>query len=116
MTDSNEIIHDVEQLDDGLRVSINGDVNLTRSPELRTAIMQMLQDKPKRLTVDLTQVNYMDSSGVATLIQILREQHKHGGSMELCGLRPKVRSIFEIARLDTVFTILDDEAQQSDAV
>ena len=107
MSKTDRIISEVRELSDGVRVSVSGEINLARSPELRETLMEMVGGRPARLTVDLSAVEYMDSSGVATLIEVLRKQHKHGGTMELAGLRPKVRSIFEIARLDTVFTIVD---------
>jgi anti-sigma B factor antagonist len=115
MSETDPIIRTVEQQSDGLRVSVAGEVNLARSPELRSQLMELIEQQPQQLIVDLAAVEYMDSSGVATLIEVLRRQHQGGGTMALAGLRPKVRSIFEIARLDTVFTILDD-AEQSGAV
>jgi anti-sigma B factor antagonist len=48
----------------------------------------------------------MDSSGVATLVEAMQVARKQGGRLVLCGLQEKVRSIFEIARLDMVFTIV----------
>ncbi len=55
--------------------------------------------------VDLSQVPYMDSSGVATLVEAMQIARKGGSNMVLAALTDKVRSIFEIARLDTVFKI-----------
>lgn len=102
------LIRKTEPLDDGLLVEIEGDIDLSRSPELRQALLGFAGEEPQRLIVDLAGVQYMDSSGVATLVEALQHQRRHEGRMVLCGLGPKVRSIFEIARLDMVFTIVDD--------
>jgi len=51
-------------------------------------------------------VPYMDSSGVATLVEAMQTARRTGGRLILCSMQAKVRSIFEIARLDTVFTIV----------
>jgi anti-sigma B factor antagonist len=84
-----------------------GDVDLTASPTLRQALRQAQAARPAALVVDLSQVAYMDSSGVATLVEAMQVARKNSTRMSLCCLQEKVRSIFEIARLDTVFRIMD---------
>lgn len=112
MTDTT--IQRTEKLADGLLVTLSGDIDLSRSPSLRHELLELVKQQPKRLVVDLSAVPYMDSSGVATLIEALQHQRKAGAKMVLCGLQPKVRSIFEIARLDAVFKIVTDcEAAKS---
>lgn len=108
MNASNSVIASIEDLPDGKYVAISGDVDLSRSPELRQGLLELAKAKPPRLVVDLADVPYMDSSGVATLVETLQAQRKGGGKMVLCCLQPKVMSIFEIARLNMVFTIVDD--------
>ncbi len=83
-----------------------GDIDLARSPVLRNSIRQAQNSKPKRLIVDLGLVDYMDSSGVATLVEALQVARRSNTKVILCGMKDRVRSIFEIARLDTVFTIV----------
>lgn len=89
-----------------------GDVDLNASPVLRQALRQVQAAKPPLLVIDLANVSYMDSSGVATLVEAMQISRRNSGSMVLAGLQDKVRSIFEIARLDTVFRIVPstDEA------
>lgn len=103
-----QAIGKTEKLEDGTLVAIEGDVDFTRTPELRTALIQLLEDEQPRLVVDLAGVGYMDSSGVATLVEALQIQRKREHKMVLCNLQDKVRSIFEIARLNMVFTIVND--------
>lgn len=91
-------------------VTPNGDVDLSCSRDLQTHIRKALDGKPKSLIVNLAKVPYMDSSGVATLVEAMQIARKQGTKLVLCGLQDKVRSIFEIARLDRVFTIAVDEA------
>jgi len=103
-----DIIANKHPIDDGLCVELSGDIDLSRSPELRTGLIQLVDEKHDRIIIDMAGVPYMDSSGVATLVEALQRQRKSGGKMILCGLQTKVKSIFEIARLDMVFTIVDD--------
>jgi anti-sigma B factor antagonist len=106
MTMADEGIRVQSEMKDGaVIVAPEGDVDLSRSPVLRTSLKQALTAKPSRLVIDLGLVDYMDSSGVATLVEALQIARKGGTKMVLCGMKDRVRSIFEIARLDTVFTI-----------
>lgn len=107
MSDTN-LISRKDELPDGFCICVSGDIDLARSPELRVNLLEMTKSKPKRLVVDLTGVGYMDSSGVATLVEALQVQRRHQGKLVLFGLQPKVQSIFEIARLTMVFTIVPD--------
>ena len=97
-----------DELPDGFCICVAGDIDLSRSPELRVSLLEIAKNKPKRLVIDLSGVPYMDSSGVATLVEALQVQRRHQGKLVLFGLQPKVQSIFEIARLTMVFTIVSD--------
>ena len=103
-----EMTINTEQRDDATIVSPVGDIDLSRSPTFRRKL-QIVQDaKPARVIVDLSQVSYMDSSGVATLVEALQVSRRTDSPLIVCCLNDRVRSIFEIARLDTVFTIVPD--------
>jgi anti-sigma B factor antagonist len=105
-----QVVSSTRELSDGLLVAVAGDINYARAPQLRAQLMQLLATPRPRLVVDLAAVDYMDSSGVATLVEAMQVQRKAGHKMVLCRLSAKVRGIFEIARLDTVFTLVDDVA------
>lgn len=99
---------------DGVVLRPQGEIDLSRAPEFRQAIVQAQGDNPSRLIIDLSDVPYMDSSGVATLVETMQASRRSGNTLVLCGLQDRVRSIFEIARLDIVFTIVETcaEAEQ----
>jgi len=104
----------VEQRDQSVILTPEGEVDLASSPELRQSLLSALNDKPGRLIVNLSKTPYMDSSGVATLVEAMQKAMRSQTKLVLCGMEEKVRSIFEIARLDAVFTIVDDaEAAQT---
>lgn len=86
-----------------------GEIDLTASPLLRQELKRVQAARPARLVIDLSKVPYMDSSGVATLVEAMQTARKNGTRMVLCCMAERVRSIFEIARLDTVFTIVQSE-------
>lgn len=86
-------------------VSVSGEVDLHSSPDLRTAIIDVLGRKPRRLIIDLSNVRYMDSSGVGTMVEAKRRADRGGGQLVLAGLQPRVQSLLEIAQLDRFFDI-----------
>ncbi|HMN96661.1 MAG TPA: STAS domain-containing protein [Phycisphaerales bacterium] len=102
-------------LPDGVLLTVSGDVDLARSPALRAAIATANASSPKRLVVDLAEVPYMDSSGVATLVEALQVARRRGSELILARLQPRVRSILEIARLTTIFRIVEsvDDAKSA---
>jgi anti-sigma B factor antagonist len=106
MTDPQDLEVEVRERDGALVVSPRGDVDLSRSPALRHALMQAQEGRPRRLVVDLSGVDYMDSSGVATLVEAMQIARRNDTRVLLSGMKDRVRSIFEIARLDAVFEIV----------
>lgn len=98
----------IEKNGDTTFIAPSGDVDLSCSRDLQTSLRGAMQERPKVLIVDLAKVPYMDSSGVATLVEAMQIARKQATRLVLCSLQDKVRSIFEIARLDRVFTIVAD--------
>ncbi len=84
---------------------LEGEIDLHVSPRIAASLNQMIVTKPKQLVVDLSQVSYIDSSGLAVLIEGMQNVAAYGGKFALAGLQDGVRPIFEIARLDQVFEI-----------
>lgn len=96
----------ITSIDTSVVVAPVGDVDLSVARELQGHLKRAIDGKPPRLIVNLGRVPYMDSSGVATLVEAMQITRKGGTKLVLCDLQDKVRSIFEIARLDRVFTIV----------
>ena len=65
----------------------------------------MVASHPARLVVDLSRVTYIDSSGLAVLIEAMQNVEEYGGKLTLAGMNENVLSIFEMARLDQFFLI-----------
>ena len=92
----------------GAVVSVSGDIDLYTSPELRKAIAKLAKKKADPLVVDLKDVDYMDSSGVATLVEGLQLTGRYDGAFRIATLNEGVREVFELARLDKVFAVYDN--------
>ena len=84
-------------------VQVEGDIDLARSSAFQQDLLVLIEKKPGRIIVDLSGVPYMDSSGLASLVKLLSRSRKTGIPVSLVGLTEKVRSLFEITRLEKVF-------------
>ncbi|MCA9286537.1 MAG: STAS domain-containing protein [Phycisphaerales bacterium] len=108
MNESDDIVVHTVSFDGGVILQPVGDVDLARAPGLRRVLTEAQAKRPQRIVIDLSQVPYMDSSGVATLVEAMQRARAMAHRLVLAAPQTRVRSIFEIARLDTVFTISND--------
>jgi len=92
-------------------ISVSGDVDLYSSPGMRKAITQLSKKKVPLIVINLKGVDYMDSSGVATLVEGLQLTGKYNGKFHIACLKPGVKEVFELARLDRVFEIFKTEEE-----
>ena len=87
-------------------IHVSGDIDLHTSPELRTTILDLFEKRgQERVVLDLKGVNYIDSSGVASLVEGLQEAKKRKARMILTGLNEAPRHVLELTRLTGVFEI-----------
>ncbi len=87
---------------------LEGEIDLHVSPRIATLLAAVVKGKPQKLVVDLSKVSYIDSSGLAVLIEGMQNVEAYGGKFLIAGLQETVRPIFEIARLDQVFRLFPD--------
>lgn len=108
MADKSSLTIRVEMRGEASVVAPAGEVGYHEAPALRSALRESLDRKPSRLIVDLTGIHYMATPGLATLIEALQISKRTNVTLVLCGLTDRVRAVFEIARLQTVFRIAAD--------
>lgn len=96
---------------DGTAVAhLSGEVDLERSPGVRRALLDALGRRVP-LVVDLSQVSYIDSSGIASLVEAYQTARKQSTPFILCAVSAAALRVMQLARLDKVFDIrptLDD--------
>jgi anti-sigma B factor antagonist len=90
-------------------VRLKGDIDLQHSPEARKVLLAAVKDG-KPVVVDLSEVGYIDSSGVASLVEGLQQARKAGNSLALAAVSEGAMRVLHLARLDKVFVIADDVA------
>jgi anti-sigma B factor antagonist len=91
--------------DSPLVLPLKGEIDLHVSPGIALSLAGLAATRRTAIVLDLTDVTYVDSSGLAVLIQCMQDVREYGGMFALVGLQENVRPIFEIARLDQVFQI-----------
>ena len=96
--------HSVKTAEDKHIISFDGDVDLEHSPVARKILLDVVE-KAQGIFVDLAAVNYMDSSGIASLVEAYQQAKKKGVSFVLVSVSPAVLRVLHMARLDKVFTI-----------
>ena len=97
----------VKEFDEYIVVSLNGEVDLSCSPQAREQILKELK-KGKKLLIDLSEVEYIDSSGVASLVEGFQVARSHDQKFALVGVSKAAMQVLQLARLDKVFTIVDN--------
>ncbi|MCC6423796.1 MAG: STAS domain-containing protein [Phycisphaerales bacterium] len=109
---ASDLVSSARQEGQTVVVAIRGDIDLHNSTELRTELLDILiKTSARKLVLNLEQVPYIDSSAVAVLVELLQRLRKSGGKIVLTNLQPRVRGLLEIARLDTIFVLVANEAE-----
>ena len=91
-------------------IALCGEVDLHYSPKAREIILKHLQDK-KHILVDLSDVTYIDSSGVASLVEGFQHARTHNLKFALMGVSKAAMQILQLSRLDKVFSIINNAAE-----
>ncbi len=85
-------------------VRLSGNVNFERSLEIRKILLEAVSGM-RNVLVDLSEVTYIDNSGIACLVEALQMARKHGAELGLISVNTQAMRLLELARLNTVFPI-----------
>ena len=96
--------HSVAEEGGALVASLRGDVDLEHSPKAREVLLDCVK-RGQKVLVDLSGVSYIDSSGVASLVEAFQRAKKSGVEFALVAVNAPALRVLELARLDKVFTI-----------
>lgn len=98
----------------GTLIHLRGEVDLSWSQQVREAVLAALAAN-QRVGVVLAEVSYIDSSGIAALVEGLQQARAKGKAFALVAVSDAVRAVLELARLDRVFPIVADASAMADA-
>ena len=98
----------IREVGDAKIVTLEGDVDLGTSPTLRRALFEAMPSVAK-LIIDLRAIRYMDSSGIATLIEALKNSQRLKKELVLFGLSPAVQEVFRLTHVNQIFRVVETE-------
>lgn len=97
-----------ERLPNTYVIALEGDLDMSSSPQVRNALLPIFRKGASHVVVDLSGVSYIDSSGIATFVEALQLSRKETIRFTLAGAGPTVESIFDLAYLKEVFEMVPD--------
>jgi anti-sigma B factor antagonist len=102
----------VRRVDKATILEVSGNIDISNSREVRKALLRELREKGvSRVVLNLIGVEYIDSSGVASLVEGLKASREVGARFILFGLNDSARDVLKILRLLNLFEVCDDEEQ-----
>lgn len=88
-------------------VTATGELDLYTAPRLQQALAGLLRERIDHIVVDLSGVEFCDSTGMNVLLSAMKRLEERGGTLQLAAPRTAVRRILQVTGLDTVFTVVD---------
>ena len=104
-----EILQEWKEQDNSWNISLSGEIDIYNAPELKSKLLDLLEQKKGDIQVDCKDLKYIDSTGLGVLISALRHVKDYDGNITIRNLKPYIQKIFRITGLDKVFMI---EAQE----
>ncbi len=91
-------------------IDVTGDVDMNGTPQLRKLLFEALKESPK-VVINLTGIRYIDSSGIAVMIEALKESQRLKRQFVLFGMNARVNAVFKLTHVMQIFQVVDTEEQ-----
>jgi len=90
---------------------MSGEIDINTAPQVKKTFDRVIANKSEKVILNFKDVTYIDSSGLATLVEILKGLRSYGGKLKLSNLSTKVKNLFEITKLEKLFDIVPEEEE-----
>lgn len=90
---------------DETTLEIEGTLDAVTAPDLRSVVDLLVNERRKEVTLELSSLRLIDSSGVGVIVSLFKRIRANGGQVKIVGLRDQPRAIFRLLRLDRVFPV-----------
>lgn len=107
---------EVEKMGNISIIQASGDLDTFTCAKLREAICDLIENGCSRIVINIADVNYIDSSGLGTLVGGLRRVAEKNGGLAIAGANPQVQKVFTITGLCKVFKLFDDNKQAANSL
>jgi anti-sigma B factor antagonist len=89
-------------------ISVTGEIDLYTAPKLQSELMAALAAGPAKVILDMSSVEFCDSTGINVLLTVHRAAHARAAELLLAGPGSAVRKVLQVTGLETFFTVLDE--------
>ncbi|WP_062106584.1 STAS domain-containing protein [Bacillus niameyensis] len=96
---------DVKEADKEIRAKLTGEIDAYSAPKVREALQDLVKKPEVKLVVDLSGVNYMDSTGLGVFVGLYKTLKEYKGSIVLNGMSDRLKRLFDITGLADVMDI-----------
>ncbi len=96
---------DVKETESKLAVKVNGEIDAYTAPQLREKLFPLSEKKGVKMVVDLSEVNYMDSTGLGVFVGVFKNVRANDGEFKIVGLSERLQRLFEITGLADIIDI-----------
>ena len=101
----------VEEIGDVSVITVSGEnLDASNAKEFKRSVAPLLKDSSK-VVLDLSQLAFVDSSGLVAILSCLRQLNASGGDIKLFGMAKPVRVLFELVRMHRIFDILNTKEE-----
>ncbi len=92
-------------------VGVEGQLIVGNRQELKAKVLDALEGGARKFVIDFSRTGYIDSSGLGVLVSLSKKIREQGGELRLCGLNEDLQTLFELTKLDTLFSITKTSAE-----
>ncbi|WLR54952.1 anti-sigma factor antagonist [Mesobacillus subterraneus] len=96
---------DVKEKESKLAVKVSGEIDAYTAPQLREKLFPLSEKEGVEMVVDLSEVNYMDSTGLGVFVGVFKNVRAHDGEFKIVGLSERLQRLFEITGLADIIDI-----------
>ncbi|MEC2058004.1 anti-sigma factor antagonist [Peribacillus psychrosaccharolyticus] len=96
---------DVKDINSTVEVQVKGEIDAYTAPKLRESLFPLSEQANVSMVVDLTEVSYMDSTGLGVFVGLFKSVRAHNGEFKLIGLSERLRRLFDITGLADIIDI-----------
>ncbi len=93
-----------------------GRLDITTAWQFRLTLQECISKQSRHVVVNLGQVNFIDSSGLTSLVAGMRDADKVRGSFRICNVHPEARLVFEVTMMDSVFEIFSTQEEALEGI
>ena len=88
-----------------------GRIDASCSDQIKDKVLSLIAASQTSLVIDLGEVDFIDSSGLGTLVSCLNSLKKAGGKLKICDIQENPKQVFEMTRLDRVFEVFEGQGE-----